>query len=289
MTHEELVRGRVEAINTGDFDALGVVMATDVITHYASAEAVHGLEALAGLLASFSAFSDMVVNIDDLAVEGDFVGARYTSRARQQGEFLDIPNTGAHVNFTGASLHRIKDGEIAEVWTVDDWAALVRQVRAGRLPDSTSVPRDVRRDANPKMVEHSKRVVSHSIDLANARAFELLSEDWALDATVHGSSDLEDISGLDSYVTLLKSFYAGIPDLTVHIEDAVGEGNAVFLRTTNDGTHTGELFGVPGSGRRVSFQGIATYYLDQGKIVHQWVSDDIYSLKKSILAVAAIG
>ena len=42
MTNEELVRRRVEAINTGDFEALGEVLAHDVITHYGSGEAVHG-------------------------------------------------------------------------------------------------------------------------------------------------------------------------------------------------------------------------------------------------------
>jgi predicted ester cyclase len=77
---------------------LGEVLAPDVVTHYGSGEAVHGLEALGGLLAGFSAFSDLVVTIDDLAVDGDRVGARYTSRGRQNGEFLGIPNTGRSVS-----------------------------------------------------------------------------------------------------------------------------------------------------------------------------------------------
>jgi steroid delta-isomerase-like uncharacterized protein len=140
MTPEELVRRRVEAINTGDYQALGEVLAPDVITHYGSGEAVHGLQALAGLLAGFEAFPDMVVTIDDLAVDGDRVGARYTSRGRQQAEFLGIPNTGASVEFGGAGIHRIQDGKIAEVWTVDDWAALTRQIRAAHSAASARTP-----------------------------------------------------------------------------------------------------------------------------------------------------
>jgi predicted ester cyclase len=140
MTPEELVRGRVEAINAGDYRAMGEVLAPDVITHYGSGEAVRGLEALGGLLAGFAAFPDITLTIDDLAVDGDRVGARYTSRGRQQGEFLDIPNTGGKVEFGGAGIHRIQDGKIAEVWTVDDWAALTRQLRTPRSGASARTP-----------------------------------------------------------------------------------------------------------------------------------------------------
>ena len=56
MIPEKLVRRRVDAINTGDYQALGDVVAPDVITTTA-AESVHGLEALAG----FEAFPDMCV------------------------------------------------------------------------------------------------------------------------------------------------------------------------------------------------------------------------------------
>jgi NTE family protein len=282
MTHEELVRRRVEAINTGDFEALGEVLAPDVITHYGSSEAVHGLEALGGLLAGFSAFSDLVVTIEDLVVDGDRVGARYTSRGRQQAEFLGIPNTGATVEFGGASIHRIQDGKIAEVWTVDDWAALTRQVRAAHSASPTSTPSHTMLEASPEIVAGNKRTTAHWIELANARAFGRLSEDWAQDVTVNQGLDVEETVGLDALVTLLKMFYAGMSDLEIDVEDVVGAGDVVFLRTSSHGTHTGELFGIPGTGRPVSYKGIATYYLADGKIAHEWFNDDMFALMQTI-------
>jgi steroid delta-isomerase-like uncharacterized protein len=278
MTNEELVRRRVEAINTGEFEALGEVLAPDVITHYGSGEAVQGLEALGGLLAGFSAFSDLIVTIDDLAVDGDRVGARYTSRGRQQGAFLGIPNTGRSVEFGGAGIHRIQDGKIAEVWTVDDWAALTRQLRAAQPAATVRTPHHTMREASPETVAGNKHTVSHWIDLANDRAFDRLSEDWAQDVTVNQGSDIEEVVGLDSLVALLKTFYVGMPDLVIDVEDVVGAGDIVFLRTSSHGTHAGELFGVPGSGRAVSYKGIATYYLDGGKITREWFNDDMFAL-----------
>jgi len=120
------------------------------------------------------------------------------------------------------------------------------------------------------------------IELVNARAFERVSEDWAQDVTVNQGSDVEETVGLDALVALLKTFYVGMPDLEIDVEDAVGAGNIVFLRTSSHGTHTGELFGIPGSGRAVSYTGIATYYLADGRITREWFNDDMFALLQTI-------
>jgi predicted ester cyclase len=288
MTYEELVRQRVEIINAGDYGSLGDVLAPDVITHYGSGPAVHGLEALAGLLAGFEAFTEMRVSIDDLAVDGDRVGARYTTRARQRGEFAGIASTGANVEFGGAGIHRIEDGKIAEVWTVDDWATLTRQLRAPGLVTSTgagasatSPARGVRK-ASAEVVAQNKRVVAHWIELINARAFGRLSEDWAVDAAIHQNRDVDDVVGLDNIVALLEMFYLGMPDLGIRVEDVVGEGDVVFLRSSSHGTHAGELFGVAGSGRPVDYNGIATYRVVDGRITYEWFNDDMFALMQAI-------
>jgi len=136
--------------------------------------------------------------------------------------------------------------------------------------------------AGPATVAGNKRTASHWIELANARAFGRLSEDWAHDVIVHQGSDVEEIVGLGALVELLRTFYAGMSDLEIDVEDVVGEGNIVFLRTTSHGTHTGELFGIPGSGRPVQYTGIATYELVDGRITHEWFNDDMFALMQTI-------
>jgi len=286
MTPEELVRRRVEAINTGNFEALGDVFTPDVITHYGSGEPVHGIDALADLMSGLAAFRDLAATIEELAVDGDRVGARYTTRGRQQGEFLGIPNTGASVEFGGAGIHRIEDGKIAEVWTVDDWAALTRQIRTGHSGAPVSTPSHSMQQASPETVARNKQAVSHWINLVNARAFERLSEDWSQDVTVNQGRDVSETIGLDTLVKLLKMFYVGMPDLQIDVEDVVGAGDIVFLRTSSHGTHLGELFGIPGTGRPVSYKGIATYYLADGKITREWFNDDMFALLQTISPTA---
>jgi steroid delta-isomerase-like uncharacterized protein len=286
MTPEELVGRRVEAINTGNFEALGDVFTPDVITHYGSGEAVRGVEALGGLMSGLASFSDLAATIEDLVVDGDRVGARYTTRGRQRGEFLGIPNSGVTVEFGGAGIHRIEGGKIAEVWTVDDWADLTRQVRAGHAVASVSAASHTMRETEPVTVDANKRTASHWVELVNARAFDRLSEDWAQDVTVNQGRDREETVGLDALVALLKTFYAGMSDLVIDVEDVVGAGDIVFLRTRSHGTHSGDLFGIPATGRAVSYKGIATYYLADGKIIREWFNDDMFALM-NIIAPAA--
>jgi predicted ester cyclase len=58
------------------------------------------------------------------------------------------------------------------------------------------------------------------------------------------------------------------------------------LRTSSHGTHLGELFGIPGTGRPVSYKGIATYYLADGKITREWFNDDMFALLQTISPTA---
>jgi predicted ester cyclase len=44
-----------------------------------------------------------------------------------------------------------------------------------------------------------------------------------------------------------------VPDLTIRIDDLVGEGDRVVWRITASGTHNGNFQGVPATGKSVKF------------------------------------
>ena len=60
------------------------------------------------------------------------------------------------------------------------------------------------------------------------------------------------------------------PDARHRLEDVIVEGDKVVVRLSAWGTHTGEIFGVPPTGRQVSQTGIAIYRIVDGKIAERW-------------------
>ncbi|HEU4493370.1 MAG TPA: ester cyclase [Rubrobacteraceae bacterium] len=128
MSTEEnkaLVRREQEELwnHTGDLDAAGDLFASEL----ADAARQEAADFRRG-------FPDVVSTIEDLAAEGDRVAARWRARATHLGQYAGIPPTGKEVEFTGISMYRIEEGEIAESWTVEDDLGLMRQI--GAVPET---------------------------------------------------------------------------------------------------------------------------------------------------------
>jgi len=60
----------------------------------------------------------------------------------------------------------------------------------------------------------------------------------------------------------------------------------VVSRYTASGTHQGEFFGVPGSGKRIEMTGINIDRFDEsGKLVEEWVEYDLLGAMRKIGAI----
>ena len=68
---------------------------------------------------------------------------------------------------------------------------------------------------------------------------------------------------------------AGFPDMQLHIEDEIAEGDLVTTRFTGHGTHQGELMGIPATGNEASFSGINIARIAGGKVVERWEEFDM--------------
>jgi steroid delta-isomerase-like uncharacterized protein len=67
-----------------------------------------------------------------------------------------------------------------------------------------------------------------------------------------------------------KIFRAALPDWHSDLDRLVAEGDVVVEMFTASGTHRGELFGVPGTGRTLSLRGVNVWRIDGGRIVERW-------------------
>ena len=91
--------------------------------------------------------------------------------------------------------------------------------------------------------------------------------------------------GHAGHLAVVNLFMSAFPDMRWEIDDLLSDGDKVVAQTTMTGTHRGDFFGIPATGREVSVSGIHVLTLRDGRIVlHQGVNDDL-GLMRQIGAV----
>ena len=80
--------------------------------------------------------------------------------------------------------------------------------------------------------------------------------------------------GPDGFRQTIRGLRAGIPDIRFTLDELLAEGDAVAVRWTWRGTHSGPLRGFAPSHQPVSSTGISIYHLKQGQIASAAVQTD---------------
>jgi predicted ester cyclase len=73
------------------------------------------------------------------------------------------------------------------------------------------------------------------------------------------------------------------------IEGQIADGDLVVTWLTAGGRHTGELLGVPATGKEVSMRGVSIFRIVDGKIVSRWGVSDLLSMFVQLGAIPPPG
>jgi steroid delta-isomerase-like uncharacterized protein len=138
--------------------------------------------------------------------------------------------------------------------------------------------------------EENKQIARRFVDICNRQQFDLLDELLVADY-VHHDPNLppEAQRGRDNYKQGIMMFYRSFPDLQGSIQNLVSEGDRVVAQLRWRGTHTGELMGIPPSGKTVDFGMIEIYRVTGGKIAEGWAQFDAMTMMQQIGAVPTPG
>jgi steroid delta-isomerase-like uncharacterized protein len=110
---------------------------------------------------------------------------------------------------------------------------------------------------------------------------ELVGEDYV----GHVPGVPEPIRGKEGFREFAGSYLAGFPDGTITIDDQIAEGEFVATRWTGRGTNTGELMGMPPTGKQLTVEGITYSRVADGKAREAWVIWDTLSMMQQLGAV----
>ena len=90
------------------------------------------------------------------------------------------------------------------------------------------------------------------------------------------------IHGPDEFKVLHRTFLRTFPDLQIHLDDLIAEGNKVAVRWTATMTHLGNELGYAPTGKKLSLSGSSFLLCREGKIVEGWNSMDFTRLREQL-------
>ena len=83
-----------------------------------------------------------------------------------------------------------------------------------------------------------------------------------------------DIKGAEGFKQNLAMMRSAFPDMNISIDDMLAVDEKVVTRFTMKGTFTGEMMGIPPTGKDISVSGIVITRWENGKEVQAWESID---------------
>ena len=124
-------------------------------------------------------------------------------------------------------------------------------------------------------LEKNKQIVRAFIETAfNKHQADRAADYMTSDIKWHGGT-LGTVEGRDKFAGLIGAIVAALPDLRNVEQDIIAERDIVSVRAVVEGTHKGDLLGIPASGKRVRWDAVDVYRIEDGKIAEAWAADDL--------------
>ena len=97
----------------------------------------------------------------------------------------------------------------------------------------------------------------------------------------------EGFRGVEPFKQQIAAFRAAFPDLHVSVDDLLIDGDRFASRTTVTGTHTGDLMGMPATGRHISVEAVDLGHIENGQAKDRWGGLNMYSMLTQLGVIPA--
>jgi predicted ester cyclase len=97
----------------------------------------------------------------------------------------------------------------------------------------------------------------------------------------------EGFQGVEPFKQQVAAFRAAFPDLRVTIDDLMIDGDRFASRTTVTGTHSGDLMGMPATGRHISVEAVDIGRIENGQARDRWGGLNMYSMLTQLGVIPA--
>jgi steroid delta-isomerase-like uncharacterized protein len=146
---------------------------------------------------------------------------------------------------------------------------------------AASFRRRRRRGAVMDNKEIARRVIEDPWRGKLEEVLEFIGED----AVAHVAGSPAPLTGRDGFRNFVTTYLTAFPDGTITVDDQIAEGDTVATRWTGRGTNTGELMGLPPTGRQVTIEGISYARITDDNVRETWITWDTFALMQQLGAV----
>ncbi len=118
-------------------------------------------------------------------------------------------------------------------------------------------------------------------EVFNQKRLEVIDELFAQDYVEHHPV-MGDLHGREAFKELCRQWFRAFPDMKNTISDIVIDGDLAYWKARFTGTHTGELNGIPPTGKRIDILGINKGIKRNGQAVEHWTGNDFAQMMQQL-------
>ena len=127
-------------------------------------------------------------------------------------------------------------------------------------------------------MKDSKHLMERFVEFINTASPKLAEELISAQAIFHVPGRPEPVIGPAGYLEIIGMMRGGFPDIQWTLEEMIAEGDNIAARFTMRGTHQGNFFGVPPTGKKIAVQAMNFYRWSNGQIVGERGQPDLLGL-----------
>lgn len=119
-------------------------------------------------------------------------------------------------------------------------------------------------------------------EVANKGNLGVIDEVFATNYVHHDPAAVDSIGGVEDVRRHIITLRRAFPDLEFRIHDEIADENNVVVRWTVLGTHSGDYFGMPATGKKFAVTGMNHWRISNGKAIEGWANRDDLGLMRQL-------
>jgi uncharacterized protein len=137
--------------------------------------------------------------------------------------------------------------------------------------------------------EHQALFTRWFEELWNRKNYAITQELVDPEFTAHGAGGQDIKQGPNGVADMVRTWHKAFPDGRMTMDDIITEGDLSVIRMTFHGTHLGDFYGTPPSGKKVKVTSIGIDKVNSGKITEGWGELDMLGMMQQIGAIPTPG